>query len=175
LLRFIAKIPALVQVILREFFIPEATLLQTLMRDRAKGATLAPAPIEPSWIEAGDPQAKLAILARSDDCATTTFLWECSAGRFTWRYSTDETIYFVGGGVRIRIGDAPWKLYGEGDTVHFSRGAVATWEIDTFIRKVAFCRKAPSRLFIRARRLARTAYYRVRGRSDALTAAPVFG
>jgi uncharacterized cupin superfamily protein len=119
---------------------------------------LAPAPIEPSWIEAGDPQAKLAILAYSDDCATTTILWECSAGRFTWRYNVDETLYFL-----------------DGDTVHFSRGAVATWEIDTFVRKVAFCRKAPSRGFINARRFARTAYHRLRGRTDGLTAAPVFG
>jgi uncharacterized cupin superfamily protein len=146
-----------------------------LMRDRAKGAILAPAPIEPSWIEAGDPQAKLAILAYSDDCATTTILWECSAGRFTWLYNVDETLYFLDGGVRIRIGDGAWKTYGAGDTVHFSRGAVATWEIDTFIRKVAFCRKAPSRGFINARRFARTAYHRLRGRTDGLTAAPVFG
>ena len=149
--------------------------MQMLMRDRAKGATLTPAPIEPSWIEAGDPQAKLAILAYSDDRATTTILWECSAGRFTWRYNIDETIHFLDGGVRIRIGDGPWKTYGAGDTVHFSRGAVATWEIDTFIRKVAFCRKAPSRALINARLFARTAYHKLRGRRDGLAAAPVFG
>ncbi len=150
-------------------------MLEMLMRDRAKGAVLSAAPIEPSWIEAGDPQAKLAILAYSDDRATTTILWECSAGRFTWRYKIDETIHFLDGGVRIRIGDGPWKSYSEGDTVHFSRGAVATWEIDTFIRKVAFCRKAPSRVFINARRFARTAYHRLRGRTDGLASEPVFG
>ena len=149
--------------------------MQMLMRDRAKGATLTPAPIEASWIEAGDPQAKLAILAYSDDRATTTILWECSAGRFTWRYNIDETIHFLDGGVRIRIGGGPWKTYGAGDTVHFSRGAVATWEIDTFIRKVAFCRKAPSRALINARLFARTAYHKLRGRRDGLAPAPVFG
>ena len=146
-----------------------------LMRDRAKGAILSPAPIEPSWIEAGDPEAKLAILAYSDDRATTTILWECSAGRFTWRYNIDETIHFLDGGVRIRTGAGAWKTYSAGDTVHFSRGAVATWEIDTFVRKVAFCRKAPARAFIHARRFARTAYQRLRGRRDALVAEPVFG
>ena len=77
--------------------------------------------------------------------------------------------------MRIRIGDGAWKTYGAGDTVHFSRGAVATWEIDTFIRKVAFCRKAPPRAFIAARRVARTAYHRLRGRRDGLMAEPVFG
>jgi len=145
------------------------------MRDRMKGAPMTPAPIEPSWIESGDPQARITILAHSDDCATSTILWECSAGRFTWRYSFDESIHFLDGGVRIRMGSGPWKTYGAGDTVHFSRGAVATWEIDAFIRKVAFCRKPPPRLFVSARRLARTAYHRLRGRTDALTAAPVFG
>ena len=150
-------------------------MLNELMRDRAKGATLNAAPIEPSWIEAGDPQAKLAILSYSDDRATTTILWECSAGRFTWRYNIEETIHFLDGGVRIRMGDGPWKTYSAGDTVHFSRGAVATWEIDTFIRKVAFCRKAPARVYAKARVFARTAYHRLRGRRDGLLAEPVFG
>ena len=150
-------------------------MLEALMRDRAKGAALAAAPIEPSWIEAGDPQAKLAILAFSDDRATTTILWECSAGRFTWRYNIDETIHFLDGDVRIRIGEGAWKTYSAGDTVHFSRGAVATWEIDNFIRKVAFCRKAPARVFITARRVARRVYHRMKGRTDGLVAAPVFG
>lgn len=149
--------------------------MHLLMRDRPKGAILTAAPIEPSWIEAGDPQARLAILAYSDDRVTTTILWECSAGRFTWRYNIDETIYFLDGGVRIRIADGAWKSYSAGDTVHFSRGAVATWEIDDFIRKVAFCRKAPPRMFIHARRFARTAWRRLRGRTDGLAAAPVFG
>ena len=73
------------------------------------------------------------------------------------------------------MGEGPWKTYGAGDTVHFSRGAVATWEIDTFIRKVAFCRKAPPRAYIKARRFARSLYHRLRGRSDGLVAEPVFG
>ena len=145
------------------------------VRDKMKGAPLAPAPINPQWIEGGDPRASLAILAYSDDRATSTMLWECTAGRFTWRYHCDETIYFLDGEVMISVGGRPARRYGAGDTLHFSRGAVATWEVKSFIRKVAFCRSPPPRLFIAARLLARAAYHRLRGRRDALTAAPAFG
>ncbi len=150
-------------------------MLDKLMRDKMNGAQLTPAPIKKEWIEGGDPQARLAILAYSDDRATSTILWECSAGRFTWRYNCDETIYFLDGEVSISVAGGPARTYGAGDTVHFSRGAVATWQVTGFIRKVAFCRSPPPRLFIAARLLARAAYHRLRGRRDALTAAPAFG
>jgi hypothetical protein len=150
-------------------------MIDKFVRDRMSGATLTPAPINKAWIEAGDPRASLAILAYSDDCATSTILWECTAGKFTWRYNIDETIYFLDGEVRISVAGQPAKRYGAGDSIHFSRGAVATWEVETFIRKVAFCRSVMPRPFIEARRLARSLYHRLRGRRDALTAQPAFG
>jgi uncharacterized cupin superfamily protein len=133
------------------------------------------APINPDWIEAGNPQARIAILAYSDDRAASTILWECTAGRFTWRYSIDETIYFLDGEVVISVDGKPARRYGAGDSIHFARGAVATWEVETYVRKVAFCRSVPPRAFIQARVLARSLYHRLRGRRDALTAAPAFG
>ena len=150
-------------------------MFNEFVRDKMKGAPMTPAPINPKWIEGGDPKASLAILAYSDDRATSTLLWECTAGKFTWRYSIDETIYFLDGEVLISIDGQPARRYGAGDSIHFSRGAVATWEIHTFIRKVAFCRSVLPRPFIRARVLARSVYHRVRGRRDALTTAPAFG
>jgi uncharacterized cupin superfamily protein len=150
-------------------------MLDKLMRDKMNGAQLTPAPINKEWIESGDPQASLAILAYSDDRASLTILWECTAGRFTWRYHSDETIYFLDGEVTISFEGGPARRYGAGDTVHFSRGAVATWEVKTFIRKVAFCRSTPPRLFIAARRIARAVYHRLRGRRDGLASAPAFG
>jgi len=145
------------------------------VREKMKGAPMTPAPINKDWIEGGDPQAKLAILAYSDDRATSTILWECSAGLFTWRYNCDETIYFLDGEVMISVGGKPARRYGAGDALHFSRGAVATWEVKGFIRKVAFCRNPPPRLFIAARRVARAVYHRLRGRRDGLVSAPAFG
>jgi uncharacterized cupin superfamily protein len=150
-------------------------MLDKLMRDKMNGAQLTLAPIKKEWIESGDPQARLAILAYSDDRATSTMLWECTAGRFTWRYHSDETIYFLDGEVMISVAGKPARRYGAGDAIHFSRGAVATWEVTSFIRKVAFCRSPPPRLFVAARRIARSVYHRLRGRRDALTTAPAFG
>jgi len=140
-----------------------------------KGAQMAPAPINKDWIEGGDPRASIAILAYSDDRATSTVLWECTSGKFTWHYNIDETIFFLDGEVLISVdGEAP-KLYGAGDSIHFSRGAVATWQIKTYIRKVAFCRSVLPRPFIEARRMARSIYHRLRGRGDGLATAPAFG
>jgi uncharacterized protein len=150
-------------------------MVDALARDKMKGAKLVAAPINPDWIEAGDPQASLAILAYSDDRAATTVLWECTAGKFTWRYSIDETIYFLDGEVWISVGGAPARRYGPGDSIHFSRGAVATWEVKTFIRKVAFCRSVLPRVFVNLRRFARSAYHRLRGRSDGLRPAAALG
>jgi len=145
------------------------------VRDRMNGATLSLAPINKDWIESGAPCARMAILAYSDDRATSTILWECTAGKFTWRYAIDETIYFLDGEVSISVGGGPAKRYGAGDSIHFSRGAVATWEVDRYIRKVAFCRSVLPRPFIAARRMARSLYLRLRGRGDALEARPAFG
>ncbi len=150
-------------------------MLDKFVRDKMKGAKMIAAPINKDWIESGNPQANLALLAYSDDRLTSTVLWECSAGVFTWRYSIDETIYFLDGEVLISIGGKPAKRYGAGDLIHFSRGAVATWEVKGFIRKVAFCRKPPPRLYSEARRVARSIYYRLRGRRDQLNDAAVFG
>ena len=144
-------------------------------RDKMKGAQMVSAPINKDWIEDGDPRASLAILAYSDDRATSTILWECTAGKFTWRYSIDETIYFLDGEVLIAVDGQPARVYGAGDSIHFSRGAVATWEVKRFIRKVAFCRSVLPRPFIAARRLLRSAYHRLRGRRDSLAVTPAFG
>jgi hypothetical protein len=150
-------------------------MIDKFVRDRMNGVALTAAPINRDWIEGGDPRASLAILAFSDDRATSTILWECTAGKFTWRYAIDETIYFLDGEVMISIGGKPAKRYGAGDSIHFSRGAVATWEVQTFIRKVAFCRSVMPRPFVAARRVARSIYHRLRGRADALAAQPAFG
>ncbi len=150
-------------------------MFSEFVRDRMKGAQMVSAPINPAWIEGGDPRASLAILAYSDDRATSTILWECTEGKFTWRYNIDETIFFLDGSVTISIDGKPGRRYGAGDCIHFSRGAVATWEVEGFIRKVAFCRSVLPRPFIKARVLARALYHRLRGRRDGLAAAPVFG
>lgn len=105
-----------------------------------KTATLSPAPIDPDWIEDGAPRAAGTLLTKSADGATSMILWECTPGKFTWRYSFDETIYFLEGSVVISSENLPSRRFRAGDSIHFPKGAVATWVIEERIRKVAFCR-----------------------------------
>ncbi len=128
----------------------------------AASVALDPAPIDPDWIEAGDPKAGAAILAASEDRGAWTVLWECTSGRFTWRYDVDETAHFLSGSAVISAPGLAARRYGPGDTIHFSRGAVATWEVEGVVRKLAFCRRAPPWRIARLIRLARGVHRRLR-------------
>ena len=101
---------------------------------------LRAAPIEPSWIIAGNPTARNAVLSRSSDNSALTIVWECTEGAFEWRYDIDETIHFLEGSVVIESEGMPATRFGPGDVLFFRRGARARWTIETKIRKLAFCR-----------------------------------
>lgn len=120
---------------------------------------LEPAPIEPSWIEAGVPLARNRVLFHASDKSAWTMMWDCTAGEFRWRYGFDETIHFLEGRVTITLeGDVP-RTFGPGDVIFFPAGAIAHWKVDRYIRKLAFCQVPapwPLRLPLRlARRLGR--------------------
>jgi uncharacterized cupin superfamily protein len=106
----------------------------------ADATSLAPSPINKDWILEGAPEARSAILSRSADQTACTIMWSCTAGKFRWTYDFDETIHFVEGSVVIDDGSGPRRL-GPGDVVFFPAGTSAVWTIETYIRKLAFCRK----------------------------------
>jgi len=136
--------------------------LEPLIRVANRDALLTPLPINSSWIESGSPQATCALLATSDDGVASAVVWACTAGRFTWRYGSDETVYFIDGDVRISAPGMPERCFAAGDSIHFSRGSVATWTIDSHIRKIAFLRRAPPRPISFALRAALTLFRRLR-------------
>jgi uncharacterized cupin superfamily protein len=102
---------------------------------------LSPSPINPDWILEGQPLARNRILSRSADETACTIVWECSKGKFMWHYDFDETIHFIEGGVTIEDGHGPARRLGPGDVIFFPAGSHAVWTVDTYIRKIAFCRK----------------------------------
>jgi uncharacterized protein len=132
-------------------------MLEPLLRGTPGNAELADAPIEPSWIEEGDPRARSVILSATDDRLAYSALWECTAGRFTWRYANDETIYILDGGCRLVQPGQPEMRLSPGDSAHFSRGAVVTWTVDTHVRKIAFLKNAAPRPISIAIRLTKAA------------------
>jgi uncharacterized cupin superfamily protein len=120
-------------------------MLEPLLRGTTRDAKLTDCPIEPSWIEAGAPRARAVFLSSTDDRLATSVLWECTGGRFTWRYAYDETIYILDGGCVLKQEGVPEMRLRPGDSAHFSRGAVVTWTVDSHVRKIAFFKSAAPR------------------------------
>jgi len=118
---------------------------------------LKSAPIRREWIIEGQPRARNQVLALSEDRMATTLVWDCTAGRFRWIYDTDETIHILEGEVRLTDAEGRTKRLGAGDVVFFPAGSSATWQVDDYVRKLAFFRQPvprPMSLFLRAFRKA---------------------
>jgi uncharacterized cupin superfamily protein len=103
-------------------------------------ADLQPSPIEPSWVLEGNPIARIFPLSATSDGLSWTVLWDCTAGRFNWFYGFDESVHILEGSVVIRDEDGVAHNLSAGDTIFFPRGAHAVWTVETYVRKIAFCR-----------------------------------
>jgi uncharacterized protein len=118
-------------------------------------------PIEPSWILAGSPFARLANHSKSSDDASCTAVWDCTAGEFRWYFHWDETVFILEGDVRVTSASGNVVILKAGDIAYFRAGTWSTWKIDRYVRKVAFLRRPMPRLFVVARALVR----RLRGQT----------
>ncbi|MCM2291711.1 cupin domain-containing protein [Allorhizobium sp. BGMRC 0089] len=107
----------------------------------ARSLEMRPQPIHPDWIIEGEPQARLADHSRSDDEASVTAVWDCTAGTFRWHFGWDETVVIQEGSVLVTTEDGSERLLKTGDIAYFKAGSWATWRIDTYVRKIAFLRK----------------------------------
>jgi uncharacterized cupin superfamily protein len=99
---------------------------------------LASAPINPEWILEGNPVARNKFLSRSVDGNGSTYIWDCTAGRFNWHYQIDETVCVLTGSVLVKDPSGVSRLLEAGDTAFFAAGSSAEWTVQTYIRKVAF-------------------------------------
>ncbi|MDF1631650.1 cupin domain-containing protein [Mycoplana sp. MJR14] len=116
------------------------------------------APIEPSWILDGKPHARLALHSRGHDDQSTTAIWDCTAGTFRWYFGWDETVMILEGAVHVTAEDGAERTLRAGDIAYFAGKTWATWRVDTYVRKIAFCRKqfpAPVTLALRLRDMMR--------------------
>jgi len=116
---------------------------------------LAPAPIPREWILEGEPLARNRQVAGSTDGLGSTFMWDCTAGRFNWFYGVDETVHLLEGSITVIDTNGQVTHLSSGDTFFFPKGTRFEWTVPTYVRKIAFIHVPVSRklrLVMRIRR-----------------------
>jgi uncharacterized cupin superfamily protein len=107
---------------------------------RPEDVTLDDAPINPEWIMSGTPVARAGLHSPSTDGKASTNIWECTAGSFWWTFFNEETVVILEGSVRVTSQHGAVRVLKAGDIAYFAKNTRALWEIDTYVRKIAFCR-----------------------------------
>ncbi|PPD45945.1 MAG: cupin [Methylocystis sp.] len=105
-----------------------------------KEVVMQACPVNPAWVIEGAPVARNFVLSRSTDGSASTLLWDCTTGVFNWHYDIDETVYVLEGSVTVRDDAGVEHHLGPGDHALFRAGSHAVWTVDSYVRKVAFCR-----------------------------------
>lgn len=107
---------------------------------RPEDVVLEDAPINPDWIVSGAPVARAGLHSPSTDGKASTNIWDCTAGSFWWTFYNEETVVIVEGSVRVTSQNGAVRLLKAGDIAYFARDTRALWEIDSYVRKIAFVR-----------------------------------
>ena len=131
----------------------QSSTLDRAIKFGAEKLNLGLSPISADWILEGNPVARNKLLSSSADGMASTFIWDCTAGRFNWRYDTDETVYVLEGSVVVQDRTGARCRLRAGDTAFFPAGSRAEWNVESYVRKIAFCRIPVTRKFPLARRV----------------------
>jgi|SRR5882672_7197192 len=113
---------------------------------------LSASPIYPPWVLEGNPIARNKLLSESADGAASSYIWDCTAGRFNWYYQAEETIYVIEGGVVLKDASGVSHRLRAGDSYFFAAGAHAEWHVEDYIRKFALIRTPLPRSLVLAKR-----------------------
>ena len=100
------------------------------------------APIPAAWVVSGLPRARCADLSHSPNGMAFTATWDCSASSSRWRNDVDEIVHILEGEVVVSDATgASWTLR-PGDVALFRAATVFHWEVQHYVRKIAFMRHA---------------------------------
>jgi uncharacterized cupin superfamily protein len=115
---------------------------------RPEEVVLKDAPINPDWIVSGTPHARAGLHSPSIDGRASTHIWDCTTGSFWWTFGDDETVVILEGTVRVTTEQGETRMLGQGDIAYFAGGTRALWEVEGYVRKIAFCRQVitPARM-----------------------------
>ncbi|MGD0492200.1 MAG: cupin domain-containing protein [Steroidobacteraceae bacterium] len=139
---------------------------ECMIRIGSSTDSLVDHPIEASWILQGKPRARIELLSRSADGTASTYFWDCTAGRFRWFYSYDETVHILEGEVTLMDSAGHARRVSAGDTIFFPAGSSVEWKVDQYVRKLAFCRIPVPRYLAWARAMVRRVRRVMRGESE---------
>jgi uncharacterized cupin superfamily protein len=125
----------------------------------ARRRDLGASPITPEHVIEGDPIARSVQLTASGDELLSTYIWDCTAGRFHWHFGVDEIVHILDGEVHVTGDDGRTVVLQTGDVGHFPLGSHTIWHVPEYVRKLAVHRAPrPAALPVRAaRRLKRLA------------------
>jgi uncharacterized protein len=94
------------------------------------------APIDPTWIVEGRPEARARRLRLLDDSGLSATLWQSNAGRFEWHYGSDELVHILDGEVEITPpGNRPFTARA-GDVFFVPAGSVLNWNVRDHVKKL---------------------------------------
>jgi uncharacterized protein len=96
-------------------------------------------PIDPTWIDEGQPRARGSVQVSAVDGSIASGEWECTAGRFRWTYFEDEMVHIVEGKAFIEV-EGTMRAVGPGDAVFFPLGQTVRWHVPEYVRKIFFIR-----------------------------------
>jgi uncharacterized cupin superfamily protein len=116
-------------------------------------ANFVPSPIKADWVIEGTPIARIEFLSGSEDGTASSYFWDCTAGRFNWFYTFDETLFILEGSATLKAPDGRSQTVVAGDTIFFPTGARSEWTVEKYVRKLAFCRAPLPGPLVRARRI----------------------
>src|SRR3989442_10009992 len=122
-------------------------MLQSVLIAAAASADLDAAPISRDWVLDGKPETRSKELARSHDRTSYVTVWDCTAGRFNWHYSKDETLVVISGEAFISDENGVERPIGPGDVVFFQAGTSAAWRGPHYFKKNGFFRATLPRTF----------------------------
>lgn len=112
---------------------------------RHDGHGLGPAPIPQAWVLEGNPVARNRLLAGSSDRLASTYMWDCTSGRFNWLYDRDEVTHVLEGSAVIEDDAGVRRWLQAGDTFLFPAGSRFQWTVPGYIRRIAFLHSPLSR------------------------------
>ena len=111
--------------------------------------------IPAAWVISGEPQVRLRLINQSTDTFVSTFVWSCTAGRFHWHFSADETVHVLEG--EVLVTDDAGREYRllPGSIALFRAGSHSIWHVPNFVKKMAVVYEPPPRFVSHALRALR--------------------